>query len=118
DGFPLTRVLPVSTYVSGVTVRYHSWRLESIRTATPAKRGSEFMADSPSAPIAVSGNGAAVRGTESVDIFAPYRLGDLELRSRLVMAPMTRSRAVDGNVPSPHAITYYTQRASAGLIVT
>ncbi len=76
------------------------------------------MADSPSTAIAVSGNGAAARATESVDIFAPYRLGDLELRSRLVMAPMTRSRAVDGNVPSPHAITYYTQRASAGLIVT
>jgi N-ethylmaleimide reductase len=34
------------------------------------------------------------------------------------MAPMTRSRAVGGNVPSPHAATYYAQRASAGLIVT
>jgi N-ethylmaleimide reductase len=34
------------------------------------------------------------------------------------MAPMTRSRAVEGNVPSPIAATYYAQRASAGLIVT
>jgi N-ethylmaleimide reductase len=34
------------------------------------------------------------------------------------MSPMTRSRAVDGNVPNPLAPTYYAQRASAGLIVT
>lgn len=52
------------------------------------------------------------------DLFAPYRLGTLELRNRLVMAPMTRSRAIEGNVPNPHAITYYAQRASAGLIVS
>jgi N-ethylmaleimide reductase len=36
----------------------------------------------------------------------------------MVMAPMTRSRALDGNVPNPLAATYYVQRASAGLIVT
>ena len=40
------------------------------------------------------------------------------LRNRVVMAPMTRSRAVEGNVPHPLAVTYYAQRASAGLIVT
>ena len=34
------------------------------------------------------------------------------------MSPMTRSRALDGNVPNPMAATYYAQRASAGLIVT
>lgn len=51
-------------------------------------------------------------------LFQPYRLGDLELRNRLVMSPMTRSRALDGNVPSSLAATYYAQRASAGLIVT
>jgi N-ethylmaleimide reductase len=34
------------------------------------------------------------------------------------MSPMTRSRALDGNVPNPMAVTYYVQRASAGLIVT
>jgi N-ethylmaleimide reductase len=51
-------------------------------------------------------------------LFSPYRLGDLELANRLVMSPMTRSRAVDGNVPNPLAPTYYAQRASAGLIVT
>jgi N-ethylmaleimide reductase len=36
----------------------------------------------------------------------------------MVLSPMTRSRALDGNVPNPLAATYYAQRASAGLIVT
>lgn len=51
-------------------------------------------------------------------LFQPYRLGELELRNRLVMSPMTRSRALDGNVPNSLAATYYAQRASAGLIIT
>jgi len=51
-------------------------------------------------------------------LFLPYELGDLPLKNRIVMAPMTRSRAVEGNVPHPLAATYYAQRASAGLIVT
>jgi N-ethylmaleimide reductase len=51
-------------------------------------------------------------------LFSPYRLGDLALSNRLVMSPMTRSRALDGNVPSSLAATYYAQRASAGLIIT
>ena len=51
-------------------------------------------------------------------VLSRYALGDLELPNRLVLAPMTRSRAVAGEVPSPLAVTYYTQRASAGLLVT
>jgi N-ethylmaleimide reductase len=51
-------------------------------------------------------------------LFSPYRLGEIELNNRLVMAPMTRSRAIEHNVPNPLAATYYAQRASAGLIVT
>ncbi len=57
-------------------------------------------------------------GPEPATLFSPYRLGDLELRNRLVMSPMTRSRALDGNVPNSLAATYYAQRASAGLILT
>ena len=38
---------------------------------------------------------------ESPDLFSPYRLGELELANRVVMAPMTRSRAVASNVPIP-----------------
>jgi N-ethylmaleimide reductase len=51
-------------------------------------------------------------------LFLPYRLGNIELTNRLVMAPMTRSRALEHNVPNPLAATYYAQRASAGLIVS
>ena len=63
---------------------------------------------------------ATVANTQprSNDLFSSFRLGELELANRMVMAPMTRSRAVEGNVPSPLAATYYAQRASAGLIVT
>jgi N-ethylmaleimide reductase len=51
-------------------------------------------------------------------LLTPYRLGDLELSNRMVMSAMTRSRAVKDGVPHPAAATYYSQRASAGLIVT
>src|ERR1700693_1457242 len=61
---------------------------------------------------------AASRAQTIPNAFSPYGLADLALKNRFVMAPMTRSRAVDGHVPSPHAATYYAQRASAGLIVT
>jgi len=51
-------------------------------------------------------------------LFTPATIGDLTLPSRIVMAPLTRSRAAEGNVPSDMAVTYYRQRASAGLIIT
>ena len=51
-------------------------------------------------------------------LLSSYELGDLALKNRMVLAPMTRCRAIEGNVPSPMAPTYYVQRASAGLIVT
>src|SRR5262249_16346991 len=51
-------------------------------------------------------------------LFSPYSLGDLRLANRMVLSPMTRSRAIEGNVQNPLAATYYAQRASAGLQVT
>jgi N-ethylmaleimide reductase len=51
-------------------------------------------------------------------LFSPIAIGELELPNRIFMAPLTRCRAVEGNVPSPLAPLYYSQRASAGLIVT
>jgi N-ethylmaleimide reductase len=52
-------------------------------------------------------------------LFEPFRLGPITLPNRLVMAPLTRNRAVPpGMVPSPLATDYYGQRASAGLLVT
>ncbi|MEP1472912.1 MAG: alkene reductase [Halieaceae bacterium] len=52
------------------------------------------------------------------DLFSPLALGALQLRNRVVMAPMTRSRAGDGAVPTELMVEYYSQRASAGLIIT
>jgi N-ethylmaleimide reductase len=54
----------------------------------------------------------------NLDLFSRYQLGPLQLPNRLVMAPMTRNRAGPGNVPGLMNVTYYQQRASAGLIVT
>jgi len=52
-------------------------------------------------------------------LFSNTRIGRYTLRNRLVMAPMTRSRADDTTgVPSPMAVDYYSQRADAGLIIT
>ena len=54
----------------------------------------------------------------SSKLFEPYKLGPITLPNRLVMAPLTRNRAVAGMVPSPLAVEYYGQRASAGLLIT
>lgn len=52
------------------------------------------------------------------DLFAPLNVGRYALANRIVMAPMTRSRADDAGVPGELVPVYYAQRASAGLIVT
>ncbi len=51
-------------------------------------------------------------------LYTPFRLGDIELANRFVMAPLTRDRATHGT-DVPHALNaeYYEQRASAGLII-
>ncbi|MFK7987794.1 MAG: alkene reductase [Sandaracinaceae bacterium] len=54
----------------------------------------------------------------SSPLFDPTRLGAIALPNRIVMAPMTRSRATPDGIPSPLAARYYAQRASAGLILT
>jgi N-ethylmaleimide reductase len=51
-------------------------------------------------------------------LLEPFRLGPITLPNRLVMAPLTRNRAVEGLVPGPLAVDYYAQRASAGLLIT
>lgn len=52
------------------------------------------------------------------DLFSPVTLGSISLKNRIVMAPLTRNRAGEGAVPQAMNVTYYEQRASAGLIVT
>jgi N-ethylmaleimide reductase len=51
------------------------------------------------------------------DLFQPVRLGPYQLANRIVMAPLTRSRASANGVPRPLMAEYYAQRASAGLII-
>src|SRR6266404_5606940 len=56
---------------------------------------------------------------ETDKLFQPFKLGRYDLPHRMVMAPLTRSRARQpGNIPSPLNACYYTQRASAGLIIS
>ena len=51
-------------------------------------------------------------------LFDPVTLGDIECANRIFMAPMTRSRAGEGDVPTEMNALYYGQRASAGLIIS
>ena len=50
-------------------------------------------------------------------LFDPIQIGDIALSNRIVMAPLTRNRAIAGNVAGPLTVEYYRQRASAGLII-
>ena len=52
------------------------------------------------------------------NLLAPARLGDLSLKNRIVMAPMTRARAQAARIPNDLMAQYYAQRATAGLILT
>jgi N-ethylmaleimide reductase len=58
--------------------------------------------------------------TRNADIlFSPFRLDDLDLKNRIVMAPLTRNRATRGtDAPNELNAEYYRQRASAGLIIS
>ena len=53
----------------------------------------------------------------TMKLFEPYKLGKIALKNRMVMAPMTRSRAI-GNIPNQLMAEYYRQRSGAGLIIT
>lgn len=55
--------------------------------------------------------------TDIAPLLTPTTLGGIPIANRVVMAPMTRNRADDRGVPTPAMVTYYRQRASAGLIV-
>jgi N-ethylmaleimide reductase len=54
----------------------------------------------------------------SVSLFEPVNLGDVSLKNRILMAPLTRMRAAAGDVPTDLMAEYYRQRAGAGLIVS
>ncbi len=52
-------------------------------------------------------------------INTPFNLGSITLKNRVVLAPMTRARCLDGsNVPNELMAEYYEQRVGAGLLIT
>lgn len=60
----------------------------------------------------------SVQTKHDIDLFAPLNVGQMELPNRIVLAPLTRNRAGEGNVPSEMSIEYYRQRATGGLLIT
>jgi N-ethylmaleimide reductase len=58
-----------------------------------------------------------LKASHTTDLFNPVEVGPRKLPNRVVMAPLTRSRAGPGNVPTQLNALYYAQRASAGLII-
>ncbi len=54
---------------------------------------------------------------EQSDLFQPVKVGSCVLTNRIVMAPLTRSRAAPDGIPRPLMVEYYEQRSSAGLII-
>ncbi|MCU0545150.1 MAG: alkene reductase [Oscillatoriaceae cyanobacterium Prado104] len=56
--------------------------------------------------------------TASPTLLSPFKLGDLSLKNRAVMAPMTRARAGEMRMPNALMAEYYAQRAGAGLIIS
>ncbi|KAF0708099.1 hypothetical protein As57867_006435, partial [Aphanomyces stellatus] len=54
----------------------------------------------------------------TTDLFSPIKIGATDLGNRILMAPLTRTRAGYEHIPNDLMLEYYTQRASAGLIIT
>ncbi len=54
----------------------------------------------------------------AVSLFDPIKLGAIEAPNRIIMAPLTRTRADDAGVPTETMVEYYRQRAGFGLIIT
>ncbi|AFJ43592.1 Lavoprotein NADH-dependent oxidoreductase [Francisella orientalis] len=53
------------------------------------------------------------------NLFCDYKMGQVELKNRFVLTPMTRSRSSQpGDVPNEMMVEYYGQRSSAGLVIT
>jgi N-ethylmaleimide reductase len=61
---------------------------------------------------------STARAVSAEDLFEPVQLGPHRLHNRIVMAPLTRSRATEDGIPTLLMAEYYARRASAGLIIT
>lgn len=63
-------------------------------------------------------NQEGMKMSKTSSLLSPIKLGAVNLKNRVVMAPLTRNRAGEGNVPQDLNAQYYKQRATAGLIIT
>ena len=76
------------------------------------QRGNNLYKNSPLLPVSISQvSTSQLRETEimstNINLFSSYQLGELELPNRIVMAPLTRQRAGEGNVPHQLNAIYY-----------
>ena len=69
-------------------------------------------------PDTIQPGAAPASDAASSDLFQPVQAGPVTLSNRIVMAPLTRSRAGTGDTPRQLNATYYEQRATAGLIIS
>jgi N-ethylmaleimide reductase len=92
-----------------------------VRAATDVVLAFDFW------PLALPFSGTADHGrwffvgmprTHDLSVLSPIAVGAWELSNRVVLAPLTRSRAGAGNAPTPLNAAYYAQRASAGLMIS
>jgi N-ethylmaleimide reductase len=61
---------------------------------------------------------ASLIANESPAILSSVTVGGIQLNNRVALAPLTRSRCGLDEVPGPHYVEYFTQRSSAGLLIT
>ncbi len=77
----------------------------------------QFGTDTPRGTRRYTAGSMTAPSRTADSLLQPFRLGDLTLPNRVVMAPLTRGRARRERIPNPLMAEYYVQRASAGLIV-
>ena len=75
------------------------------------------MTQTKSAQTPQHSTGAAPTAESARSLFDPIQVGNLKLKNRIVLAPLTRNRSPNA-IPGPHAAEYYAQRASGGLLIT
>src|ERR1700730_12470692 len=114
------RSLPIC--VNQIVVRVDGGQLKQNRFAFNNSKDGQFRAlqgENMNETAMAQRTFRAVQAGDTDALFEPYRLGPFHLPHRIVMAPLTRSRArLPRNVPSSLAACYYAQRASAALIVS
>jgi N-ethylmaleimide reductase len=78
---------------------------------------AEVRKATPITPFTTINYNNPKKTTMHINIFEPAKIGSLQLKNRIAMAPMTRARNADG-IPNENTALYYSQRTSAGLIIT